>query len=369
MQAAGDLLGEGRRVDIVAARPAEQIAAGCRDLRSQTRHLAVGTAAGRQILLRLHEGRRIGDHHLEGLAGGAQTLHLLEGVGLARLEPVGDAVGLSGAGGVLQGQGGAVYRDHLGGAGHRALDAEAAVVAVEVDGAPALGERGDEGAVVALIIEPAGLLAVQRVGEEGHAILFQPDRTVDLALRQPGLLRQPFQRPLSAVVTQDDRARRHHLVDGGQDVVDPVVHEHGVGLDRHHVVEAVDDQAGQPVGLGMDDAVEGTGEQPLAQFDRTAQPVGDEGVIHHGRRIVRQQPRGDQRVRIEGVDAQRRPAGVQKPHRTAGRDRLGDGVHLDFVGIDPGMPLHDAPLAAGLQMDRRVLLDGFGAGVAHGAAS
>mgnify|MGYP002717977053 CR=1 FL=1 len=62
------------------------------------------------------------------------------------------------------------------------------------------------------------------------------------------------------------------------------------------IAEAVDDGAGQTVGLGMDQPVERPAVEPLAQVERPAQPLRQEAAVDLRLRVSRQHPRADQRV-------------------------------------------------------------------------
>ncbi len=64
----------------------------------------------------------------------------------------------------------------------------------------------------------------------------------------------------------------------------------GVRLHHENCPETVDDETGQPVGLGMDEAIIGLVEQPLAQPQRAFEPARQESA---GRSAGRRRDRED----------------------------------------------------------------------------
>src|SRR5262249_61700314 len=81
----------------------------------------------------------------------------------------------------------------------------------------------------------------------------------------------------------------------------------------------------------------------------------EEGLVKARRRTPAQEPRADQRMRIEGRDAEALAVRLQKRDEAARRERLRRRVHLDLVRVYPGMAALGALLAAGLQRDDRPL--------------
>src|SRR3546814_11999611 len=67
---------------------------------------------------------------------------------------------------------------------------KAAGEGVAVEHADIAREPCRPGAVVALVVEPAGLLAAFQIGEEACAVLFQRNRSVDVTLRHRHALRE-----------------------------------------------------------------------------------------------------------------------------------------------------------------------------------
>src|SRR3546814_19051125 len=134
------------------------------------------------LLLRLHESRWIDDHQPVALAGVGLALQLLEHLSLHEAAAAGDIVGLGRPGGELEGALGAVDRDHFAGAGQRRLHGNAAGERVAVEPADLAREPVRPGAVVALVVAPAGLLAPFQLGETACALLFPPHQPRDRTL-------------------------------------------------------------------------------------------------------------------------------------------------------------------------------------------
>jgi hypothetical protein len=116
--------------------------------------------------------------------------------------------------------------------------------------------------------------------------------------------------------------------------------------------EAVDDKAGQPVGLAVNEAVIGLREQPLAQAQGPLQPPREKPLPDHPRRVAIKDPRRHQRMRVEHGDAHRPLIGALQRDQRAGRQRLCRRVDAHLGRIDPGMAAGAAALAAG-QQDHR----------------
>ena len=131
----------------------------------------------------------------------------------------------------------------------------------------------------------------------------------------------------------------------------------GIGLHRQRVAIAVHHQAGQPVGLGMDQAIEGPRIKQIAQGQRLFQTRGDEVAVDRRRGVAGEKARGDQRIWVEHRHAQLLAAGVLDGHQCALGQRLGGGVHLDFVGEYPGVTAARAARLPGDEFD-----DGAGRG-------
>ena len=133
----------------------------------------------------------------------------------------------------------------------------------------------------------------------------------------------------------------------------------GVGLDHGRIAEAVDDDAGQAIGLGMDEPVEGRIEQPLAQGQRRGKTAREPALS-----ICASGSRSSIRAMIfDSVLTVTRPKGralaILQHRKRAGGERLRAPVGDQFIGIDPGKAMTDrARLGLGLQAD-----DGAGGGI------
>src|SRR5204863_7875163 len=88
----------------------------------------------------------------------------------------------------------AVDAEHRRTARARRRYREPAAVAIKVEHACTVSQSGDKAAVVALIEEPAGLLAGQDIGLVMRAILLEHDRPIDMAGADPGLGGEAFER-------------------------------------------------------------------------------------------------------------------------------------------------------------------------------
>src|SRR5262249_46619317 len=162
--------------------------------------LAIAAQAGPQVLPGFDESRRIGDHEIEPHAGAREGLQLREHLAASERAALAGAVerrrlrrerkrGLR-----------SVDAGDIGGARHRRLDREAGDEAVEGEGARGARELRHEFAVVALVVEPAGLLAAERIDLEAGAVLAQLDRAREGARGHPNLLGEPFEGARGTVV-------------------------------------------------------------------------------------------------------------------------------------------------------------------------
>ena len=140
---------------------------------------------------------------------------------------------------------------------------EAAGMAVDVQHRRAARQRGHEAAVVALVEEPAGFLPAGQVGEEADPVLGQFHRRGEVALDVSTALSSPssLRTALSLRSTIAAATGRFQRL---QNRFAQPLHQRRVELHRQHIAESVDDKAGQPVRLGMDQPVKGCVEQPVA---------------------------------------------------------------------------------------------------------
>src|SRR5205814_7397521 len=219
----------------------------------------------REVGMQAGKGWRGGDDDVKALAGcgarGCRGKYLSAAEGAA----LGDIVAPRGALGEPQGGLGAVDAEHGGGARAGRGDREPAAIGIEIDDPRAVGQPGDKGAVVALVVKPAGLLAGQHISLVEGAVLLERRRAVDLPGGDARLGWQTFERARRAIVTQYDRFGVQHLLQRIEDKRHLALDAGGIGLHDEHRAEPVDDQAWKPIRLGMDKPVIGRAVDPLAQ--------------------------------------------------------------------------------------------------------
>ena len=61
-----------------------------------------------------------------------------------------------------------------------------------------------------------------------------------------------------------------------------MIHADGIHLHDHGIAETVDDHAGQAVGLGMDEAIVGNANQPVAQRHGIGELAAEEQRVDRG---------------------------------------------------------------------------------------
>src|SRR6185312_7161758 len=237
----------------------------------------------------------------------------------------------------------------------RRRDGETAGEAKKIEHAHASRQRGDDAAIVALIVEPAGLLSADRVGDETRTVFLDRDRYAEIA-DDALFRRQALERARRAVVAQHDGARPQHLLTRGKKLAFHSVNPGGVDFGDEHVVEPVDHDSRQTIRLGMDQAIEWAVVKPFAQSQRCVEARGEKFRVDDTARVAVEETRADQRTRIEHGDTQRLARRGLHRHQRAGRQRFGRRVHGDFVGIDPGMALLRPLVMAGQQRHYRASL-------------
>ncbi len=134
------------------------------------------------------------------------------------------------------------------------MDAEPSGVAAGVEHRAALAKRREVSAVVALVAEEAGLVASLEEDAKSHAVLVDRYPRGKLGAGNWPARKVLGQRnPLVHVNTEVPRPqpRREQV----KDRADPLIHPQAEDLGRQDVGEAIDDQPGKTVPLGMDDAV------------------------------------------------------------------------------------------------------------------
>src|SRR5205823_2793501 len=74
--------------------------------------------------------------------------------------------------------------------------------------------------------------------------------------------------------------------------------------------EAIDNEAGQPVGFGMHEAIKGLIEQTLAHFESPPDAPDEKAPADRPGGVAVEEARGEQRVRVEDRDAERAGVGT-----------------------------------------------------------
>ena len=205
--------------------------------------------------------------------------------------------------------------------------AKAAAVAIGVEHVGVFGEARHEAAVVALVVEPAGLLATGEIGHELGAILDQLDRAFAVAFDDSHFALQPFEFAHRRIVLEHDRPGRQLGFERLQQHRRQRIHAGAVDLDHQRVAEAVDDYTRQAIGLGVDQPVVGHADQLVAERNRVRDAPAEEQRVDVRFGIGGQHARRDQRMRIEGGDADRLAARRAHDDQRACRQGLGLGIH------------------------------------------
>ncbi len=194
--------------------------------------------------------------------------------------------------------------------------------------------------VVELVEVEAGLLALKQVGVEGAALVAHDERRRRLAVHRPLDLVEAFGLAHAALVALDDAAGGKDLHQGLDDQLLALRHRQGQGLQHQVVAVAVDDDAGQAVGLAPDQAAELRIDPGLDAAFQRALDAADEEVEVEVLAAVREQPGADLRLRIVDGAAQRLATRVLELHDVA---RLGVAVAgLDLGRVDPDMTVKNA---------------------------
>jgi uncharacterized protein (DUF2164 family) len=235
---------------VVGAAARDQDPARPQQLHGAQVDLFVAANGRLQLVPGFRERRRVEDDGV--VAGPAIDLvaQQVEDVGLANFDvscpvPFHPALRLSGR------LGAHLHRQHMACA-RRHLQRKAAGVAEAVEAlARRVGGRGQM--VLALVEKGAGLLAVDRVRQEGHrtfVVLHEPGRgTAHDALAH----RQAFQVPGPPIVALDDGYGRELLLKDVEERLPHDVHRGRERLDGKDLPVAVDDQPGEQVGFAVDE--------------------------------------------------------------------------------------------------------------------
>ncbi len=231
-----------------------------------------------------------------------------------------------------------IHAGHLGGAGTCRLQPPRADVAEHVQHLPVLYILVQCQPVAALVEEPAGLLAAGQRHLETHPALFQHDAVRHLP-DQLRLLCQAFQCTYRAVVAQQQAGR---LDDALQHLDYGVAHTLHAGrgdLHHQHLAVTVHHQPRQAVAFAKYQPVVRRIKQPLAQFQRRAQPPFQQAGVKLRVGAPAEQACTDQRMRVDIRRAQqlaRCCLHIGKRACLEACQRRAPGVH--FIAVDPDMP-------------------------------
>ena len=114
-----------------------------------------------------------------------------------------------------------------------------------------------------------------------------------------------FKRTRRAVVAQRDRIRAEHLLQCVEHERHQPVDAGGIGLHDEHRAEPVDDEAREPVRLGMDKPVIGRAVDPLAQTQSSFEMPHKKPLSDRPRGVAVEEPRRQERMRVEHRNAER----------------------------------------------------------------
>ena len=202
--------------------------------------------------------------------------------------------------------------------------------------------------IVALVEEKARLLALEEIDLEFQAV----DR--DDLLRFPPRRQHAVERGQALLFAGrgqrffDQHRARVELADDGEDVFLEIFHAGGRDLDDEIVVEAVDDQAGQEIGLAVDHAVIGIlRAQPQALAVGLRDAPAQEIAVDHGFRLVAQHAEGDGRGGVDVAGGDVHVRGRIEPAQFPGLEAL--QAAADLVVVGPEFAVEDALFLVRLQ--------------------
>jgi hypothetical protein len=213
------------------------------------------------------------------------------------------------------------------------------------------GELAGEQAVVALIEVEAGLVAADHVHLHAHAVLDDGQQFRQFAVGQAGDRAEPFELAHIRIGTLIHRAAAGGLDQPGNDGIAPLVGPGAGQLYDHHRTEAVGDDAGQTIGLPVDQAHAILPGQPGMRSTtrhRRRHRTLDEGMVDGLLGVEGPHPRPDLRLRRPRRPRQRLAAGIHHQHRIPRpRPAL---QPVDRTGEDPGVPTHHGRSLPGLRI-------------------
>jgi hypothetical protein len=238
---------------VVGAGAGDEDAAGGEQFEGAEVDFLVAAGGGVEAGAGFGEGGRVEDDGRERLVAVLFGGEEVEDVGFAEVD-VGEAVeGGVGAGAGDGGGGGVDGGDRVAAGGE--VEGESAGGSEAIEGAAGAGVAGGGEVVVALVEVDAGLLAFEQVGIEGESVHADADGAVDGAVQDAFFLGQGFTVADGDIVAEDDGAGGEEFVERGEEVGLGAVHALVEGLEDERVMVAVDDEAGEQVGFGEDDAV------------------------------------------------------------------------------------------------------------------
>src|SRR5439155_14931897 len=218
------------------------------------------------------------------------------------------------------------------------LQREGAAVRETIERATA-GVAARFDAVFRLIEEGPRLLAFEQVGGERDLAFEEFDRTGRVAAQHALALREALVCADADVVALDDRARVDELLQKVGEEVATRVGGFDQGLHAEAVGVAIDDQAGEEIGLAVDEA--SCAAALRIRHDRVAQPfrlrqaAREESVVDRFV-LAREQPHRDLALRaVEGL-ADEPAAFVGEPDHFSAGERFG---RAEIGAVDPDVAL------------------------------
>ena len=136
--------------------------------------------------------------------------------------------------------------------GFGASEAEASLVGEAVKDAESFAEAGDLLVGVELVEIESGLLSLQEIEVKGDVVEVHRDLAGVVAVNDGNFGCESFGFSDGGVVSQNDGSGLEDLDQGGDDEIFALVHGEGEGLEDEVLAVAVDDDAGEAVGLAPD---------------------------------------------------------------------------------------------------------------------
>ncbi len=343
-------------VHVLGAGEAPEHAAPGRGAGAEAEDVLVGLEGLVHVLALLGEGGGIHHHPVPAL--GFQLPHQLEGVALQPGVPGGfQAVPGPVPLRLVQGRGGDVQGGHLGRSPQARVDGEAARVAEGVQHPAVPGHAAQGQAVLPLVQEEARLLALQEVHAERRRPFPDRDRSAQAALQQAVHHLQALLLAAGLAALHEDRDapllgqglqfRPPGLPQGLQAGRAHLEHQ-GVGVAVHHETREQVPLAEDPAAARLG-AVQAEGR---AEPDRGLQPFPEERRIQGC--VLEAEDAHGQGVRGGGrAHGQHVPRGVRQADQRPGGG-LGQGARED-----PGVPLGEQGVLAGLEAEDGVGFHGF----------